>query len=299
MKTVKRITVLILAVVFISAMTMLQAFAADDDSYKHEIRISPGNMGSIGEYDAYGDRVEVNGDKILVDGKDTGFKINDNVKDKYYVRGMKITGEDNDYSFQSIIKTQKDQDLSIVVTYGLKGKMVKYTVNYVDESGNQLLSSDVHYGMPGDYPVVSYRYVDGYMPDTYTAGKTLSENEADNVFTFTYHNASGETRTEVISQGQTGGNAGNAAGGANAGAGNAGNAAAIGDNATPLAGPQEFTDLDDNDTPLADAGKDNDQSGQNFWLWVLADVIAAAAAAGIVYAVVRKRRNGLDYEDEE
>ena len=64
--------------------------------------------------------------------------------------------------------------------------MVAYTVNYQDASGNALAESQTFYGNIGDKPVVAYRYVENYIPDALALTKTLSDNESENVFTFTY-----------------------------------------------------------------------------------------------------------------
>lgn len=61
-----------------------------------------------------------------------------------------------------------------------------HTVNYQDASGNSLAESQTFYGNVGDKPVVAYRYVENYIPDALALTKTLSDNESENVFTFTY-----------------------------------------------------------------------------------------------------------------
>ena len=77
-------------------------------------------------------------------------------------------------------------DADYVVAYGIKGNMVAYTVNYQDASGNSLAESQTFYGNVGDKPVVAYRYVENYIPDALALTKTLSDNESENIFTFTY-----------------------------------------------------------------------------------------------------------------
>ena len=64
--------------------------------------------------------------------------------------------------------------------------MVAYTVNYEDEQGNKLAESQTFYGNVGDKPVVAYRYIEDYVPQALSLTKTLSDNEAENVFTFKY-----------------------------------------------------------------------------------------------------------------
>ncbi len=64
--------------------------------------------------------------------------------------------------------------------------MVAYTVHYQDASGKSLAESQTFYGNVGDKPVVAYRYIENYIPDALALTKTLSDNESENVFTFTY-----------------------------------------------------------------------------------------------------------------
>ena len=68
--------------------------------------------------------------------------------------------------------------------------MVKYVVHYLDENNNDLIKSEEFYGMVGDNPVVSFRYVEGYQPNAYNLTKKLTANEAENVFPFTYSKVS-------------------------------------------------------------------------------------------------------------
>ena len=144
--------------------------------------------------------------------------------------------------------------------------MVAYTVQYLDENGNELAPSNTFYGSIGDKPVVAFQYIEGYLPQAYNLTKTLSANEADNVFPFVY-TPSYETieRVEVTEGGTTvitttpaagataGGAAGGgaAAGGAAAGdaAGAAGEAGAADETAEieDEAVPQDTIDLDDED----------------------------------------------------
>ena len=133
-------------------------------------------------------------------GSNFSIDMNDlvvNNPEQYYPRGMKIAGHDNDeistrdYRSYSWAKNADgtgglDGDYNFSVAYGIAGGMVKYKVNYVDASGKPLEQSEEYYGMVGDKPVVSYKYVSGYRPNAYNQGKTLTATESDNVFTFTY-----------------------------------------------------------------------------------------------------------------
>lgn len=133
------------------------------------------------------DRISISG---LTRGDVVSFDINQgavslNEESKYYVQGLRMSGRDNDEQLEEpAFWVTGDEDY--VVAYGIRGDMTSYTVNYVDESGNELAPSRTYYGNVGDRPVVAYLYMEGYNPETLTLTRTLSANQADNVFTFEY-----------------------------------------------------------------------------------------------------------------
>lgn len=240
---------------------------------------------------------------------------------KYFMTGVKLAGDDNSGANTSEIKLDgvyKDKDLEFVVAYGMKSSMVSYTVHYVGVNGAEIRSADTFYGVAGDNVIVSYKYVDGYIPQALTGVATLSSNPSQNDFTFVYNEAgAGTGQVITIIDGTTVINAGGAAGGAGAGgagaagAGGAGGAGAagagdgganIGDGGVPLAeGPADTVDLNDNNTPLTENPEDIADSstpGANMStpakIAAGAAVVAAIAAAAL--AIARRRRNE---EDEE
>ena len=88
--------------------------------------------------------------------------------------------------------------MDFVVAYGMKGSAVEYTVNFVDADGATLAASRTLYANVGDKPIVSYIYVEGYQPQAYALTKTLTDNPADNVFTFTYTEIEPVTVTTTV-----------------------------------------------------------------------------------------------------
>ena len=252
--------------------TVSTAFAADDDasgSYEYVVKIYPGLKGTY-----------KGNAKVTTLHKKLGESVSMNVytdvevtDDRYYARGFRIAGHDHDemegetISGFTVMNFKVEQDVNYVVAYGIKGEMVPYTIRYVDDaSGKSIEDEDTYYGMPGDKPVVSFKYIEGYEPKVFNLTKKLTKDASQNVFEFRYTvGSSSQTSTTIVNRvapaapGTPANPAGTnvaAANGANAG--NAGNAAAnngaanIGDNATPLAdGPQQFTDLDDAETPTA------------------------------------------------
>lgn len=197
---------------------------------------------------------------------------------KYYVKGIRLSGRDNNTAEMQKTDFVVESDLDFVIAYGVKGDMTAYHINYRDEAGNTLYPSVTYYGNVGDKPVVAFRYIEGYEPQAYNLTRTLQKDESRNEFTFVYRRAAaGTTTTTVIDDGTTvttvpgdttttqgggtgGGTTGGGAGGGGAGAEadeNAGtdeNAGAgteeIQDEQTPMA-PGEIMDLDEEKVPLA------------------------------------------------
>ncbi len=190
---------------------------------------------------------------------------------KYYVTGVRESGAEINVA---TIEVTEDKDY--VVSYGIRGNMTYYTVNYVDQAGNTLFPSQRYSGKAGDFAVVAYRYVEGFQPYAYNLGKTLTENEAENVFDFVYTplpeivNTTTETVTitetvtvpgpepeappvepapPVVEPGQEPVPAPE-------------EEVEIPDEPIPQAEPQEFVNLDDNRTPTAqNPGNGNSGSG--------------------------------------
>ena len=299
---IKRIAVLAIAIVF--AFGAMSAYAA---GYKLTVYSGNGMFGSDdyltgtkAEVDAGNGTVTVDGgdpvEITMPDGKKSG-------SSKYFVLGLKQTGYDNDeyiagpVDLTSESSPVKDEDASLVVAYGLKSNMTKYTVRFIEAAtGGELAGAETHYGVQGGKPIISYKYIEGYLPNAWNETGRIAA-DGSTVFTFYYYEVDNEGNVVIVNDGN-GGNAagGNAAGGGNAGnAGNAANGTAIADNQTPLAdGPQNLVDIDDNAAPKA--GADNEDSGINKWMILLGALILAALAAGT--AVFVKRRNNEDEVEE-
>ena len=161
-----------------------------DGSY---VRVSGLEAGDIISFDA-----SMNGAVALEDGS------------RYYVKGIRQGGRDNSTVDVPAFRVDGDQDY--VVAYGIRGDMTAYVVHYQDAAGNTLAQSRTYYGNIGDKPVIAFLYIEGYQPQAYNLTKTLSANEAENVFTFVYRpiednrNETGGGDDAGTSQGGGGGN---------------------------------------------------------------------------------------------
>ncbi len=197
MKRCKKIITSIFAAVLLLNLIGTHTFAAEEYTYK--VTFYEGVQGTFSGNDdlsVTGEEYKITREdgKITVSGLKAGDVVSFNAQNpgavtlaedsKYYVKGIRKSGRDNDTVENSAFRVTEDQDY--VVAYGMKGNLTTYVVNYVDTNGNTLAPSATYYGNVGDKPVVAYRYIDGYLPQAYGLTKTLSENAEENVFTFTY-----------------------------------------------------------------------------------------------------------------
>ena len=302
MKAFKKLAVAAAAITFLLSLSILTADAAEaPKGYSYQVTLHAGNQGTIGGQDSvtisdlqYGAQVSFDLSTIQV------------TDDRYYVKGVRLSGRDNNTVNATAFRVEGDADY--VVAYGIKGNLVAYTVKYQDASGRQLAADSTFYGNVGDKPIVAYKYIENYVPQALALTKTLSANEAENVFTFVYKRGEAGTITipgsdttnvvTVVVPGVTtvnggGANAGGngAGGGAAAGADANGGAAGEGDNGdnVEVTTPDNLVDLDENQAPAANI--DLDGNGAKAFPFAAAVVIGVGAlAALLVLAVwIRKR----------
>ena len=194
MRWLRYIRASLLALTVTALMMSQTAFAADEE-YTYTVRLFAGNLGEL-----TGEGLEIKSDSASVDAqKDlvviTGLRYGDTVRiiyqeaakstdERYYVRGVRRSGRDNSEAEAPTFNVACDRDY--VVAYGVSGDLVGYRVDYLDADGNTLMASDTYYGNAGERQYVSSRYIDGYQPQALNLVKTLSANEAENVFEFRY-----------------------------------------------------------------------------------------------------------------
>lgn len=314
---------------------------AHAEPYTYTVTFDAGNQGNLtgtqgisvqsasAEVRLEGGRIVVRGlhaeDIVSFDAQAGAVSMNDS--SKYYVKGVRQSGRDNNEMVSSSFRVEGDADY--VVAYGIQGSMVSYTVNYHDEDGNELAPSRTYYGNVGDKPVVAHVYVEGYTPQALALTKTLSANEAENVFTFEYREGEtqiietpGETITTIITEqtegegtgtagaGTGAGATGEGAGAAGAGAGTAGEGAgAAGEDAGAAEGttvtdgeedtttvedeevPQDLVDLDEEEAPKANIELDKEEVKKGFPVaaGIAVSVAAVAALAGMIIFLRRHR----------
>lgn len=316
------ITVAMLFTLMTSSVCASQAVEPPTDGgikasiYTYTVKFYVGNQGTFAAYkgltvpETVKDNVELTGDSIVITGLLPGDAVGFNVQtegdvtlknaEKYYVKGVRLSGRDNNTVADSVFTVDGDADY--VVAYGIKGDQVKYVVKYEDENGNKLASSDTFYGNVGDKPIIAYKYIEGYAPKYLGVTKTLSADESKNVFTFIYEEipegaviedytyiygstvtAGGTGASNVTGEGTNGAeNEGGEGVGEDAEAGE-GNATGEGDT---------IVDLDDEETPLANIEVDADEetSGSSIGVYTALGLLAVIIAAVVAYIVSKKKK---------
>ena len=222
----------------------------------------------------------------------------------YYSKGFQYSGTEDQIAGNIPV----NEDVTLVVRYGIKGDQVAYTVRYVERGSNrQLLEPVTYHGNVGDEVIVAYRYVEGYRPSAYNARiSSLSANETENIITFEYTRVTVEDIIEDggVIPGTSGGTGNAATGGGNAPTGGNGTVPSGSENTEPQE-PVEMIDIVDPSTPTTNPGgngTDNPvepiinptNTGIN-WLTIFGISIGVAGLLILFLFLLWKRKN----DDEE
>lgn len=324
MRKIRKLLATMLTAGLLLSLSAVPALAAE---YTYKVTIDGGNQGKLStmaglEVKSSSAKVSLENDKIIIENLKADDVISFNPQkgavsmnndSKYYIQGIRRSGRDTEEMAASSFRVTEDSDY--VVAYGIKGNLVSYTIRYQDEDGNELAPSQTYYGNIGDKPVVANIYIEGYSPRALALTKTLSANEAENVFVFKYVEGEtqvietpGETITETVIQYVDGGTTTaptTQAGTQTPGAGT--EETGEGGNVTPNEEPQpedngdvteipeedvpqDIVDLDEEDTPLANKELDKEEVKKG--LPLAADIaISIAAVAGLAGLVIFLRKN--------
>ena len=322
-----------------------QANAAETKAYTYTVKLHIGGNGDEGakfngstngievSSNRLEPKVEVSSDTVTISNLSYNAKVSvtnpaglvtvapKSDETAYYVKGIRQAGADSKVSTLSFDVTK---DVDYVIAYGV-GATIPYTVKYQDGNGNALLQEETFYAKAGEELYVSYKYVDGYLPDAYN--KHVNSLTEGTTITFTYnkgsHSVNGGTvndgtsyqyyyvngqatttydyvqgeatttpGTTVTTNNTTNrGNGGNA-GGADADAQGEGDADAdsqdettIDDGQTPEEGPADVEEIDDPDTPQAGGS----ESAISPAVVAIIIVIAAIIALLIIFFVMKAR----------
>ena len=283
----KKLLILLLSLVCVLAFIPLCARAEDgSDDYEYTIRVYAGAKGTFEDgstmkmiHAKYGEVVNLSELSVVPS------------ESRYLFSGYRISGRDNRWAEMPAFLAEHDVDY--VAAYAIRGQVVTYTLRFVEYgTGRQLLADMVLEGNAGDKPIEAFRYVEGYRPLYRNITKTLSENEAENVFTFEY--------VEILAEEAGGAGAGGAGAGGAGGAGGPEGAGGAGGN-PEVPETQEIIDID---VPQATPGG-NVPGGQTESVpdvpgpkdgngaaigWIIGGVaLAAVIAALIVFLTKRKR----------
>ena len=285
MKRLKKLFIMMMSLTVFLSLAYTQVCA-----YGYKVTLYTGNQGTINSQN----EMSINVSKGQMVSLDLS-QIELPQDSKYYVKGIRLSGHDSVDNLDPATFVVNG-DLDYVVVYGVKGNQVSYTIRYVDENGKQLSEDTVLYGNVGDKPVVAYKYIDSYIPQSYALTKTLVENENENVFTFTYK--PGETgeiientnivTTVISTTPSTNANQGNN------GTGNATGVTQNNDGDTTTAGdedvPQGLVDLDDEDTTKSNISVNNEKNSSTPIYAGIAISLAAIVGIIVAFMTIRKKR---------
>ena len=321
MKKMRRIFTFVLTVVLLLSAACTSAFAAEKESYTYTVTFYAGNQGSFASgagisVNSGSAAVSVTADKIVVSGLKYGDVVGLNAQasvslsndSKYYIRGVRLSGRDNDTVAASAFRVTEDMDF--VVAYGIRGNQVAYTVNYQDANGNSLAPSESFYGNIGDKPVIAYKYIEGYAPQALGLTKTLSADASQNMFTFVYElmptptvvpGESDNEDADTPEEGEEGtgennedAQEGTEEPGVDQESETSGEVSGEGETEGSEE-TQETTadiiDLDDEEVPLADEAPDADKQDSSMGIYVGMSAVGVLALIAIVFVVIFKRRS--------
>lgn len=302
------------------------AAGGNDAYYTYTVKLYAGNQGTLSsaggvwvDNSKTGSSYKVsapqqNGSQITISGLQYGDVVGMDAnasaalgnESKYYIRGIRESGHDNNTVSASAFTVESDREY--VVAYGIKGDMVSYVVNYVDTSGNKLLESQTYYGAVGDKPVVAFRYVENYWPQSYNLTKTLSANASENVFTFVYYpmyeknpdDADTDNQTDADTDENANPDAdanGNADGGANADADADENG--TGEEDANL-NPEDIVNLDEEEVPLAARmfNQVKDYAKENTLQFVGLSVLILVGLSVLLLLLIKRRKKNQEEADE-
>ena len=164
-----------LALVCVALVAGLLFAATPAFAKSYTVRIFGGNHGAYGGADPYVTEVPAGTDfvpnvnAVQIEG------------DKYYCQGFRLSGADDLTATYYI-----NQDTDIVVAYGVPGKMVNYTLHFVEYNNNSnvLAEPRTFQGKVGDKPVAAYEYIPGWRPVYRQITGTLQDGAND--WTFEY-----------------------------------------------------------------------------------------------------------------
>lgn len=272
----KKILTMIVALTVLLVLAVPAAPSCFAKETTYTVKVYPGKKGSLNADTEYADhqyRDTFKGNVTIGD-----ISVKDDTT--YYVKGFRLTGHDKKEYVTTLSGFQVTRDLTYEVVYGVKGEMVAYTVRYVDDSGKAVSSEDVYYGKVGDKPTVAYKYLQTYMPVTYTMAKTLSANPEENVFEFIYTSVGRKNRAPVNPVAPLSKARENAAGD---------------ESSEEASGPVQFVDLDGDEAVPPEPRTNEKKSKLPIVLGIIGAIILAAMVACIAILSRRMKRKYRNY----
>ena len=208
--TFVRVAAVVIALCMVAALA-LPAFAAEssaaaqDDPYTYTVRIFPGDKGTIDDStDPFIKKEVAPGYQWSRSDFDYRYQAKSKTE-KYSVTGMRESGKDNNTNrLYAGGAFTVDRDIDLVISYGIRGSEVAYTVRYLEYGTNAVLHEpETFYGNVGEKPVVSYLHVEGYTPQYRNLTGTLDADASKNKWTFYYVKNEAPVQEETPQESET------------------------------------------------------------------------------------------------
>lgn len=285
MKRLNKILSLLIMMTLFFSLMITPIFA-----YGYKVTLYTGNKGMVQGNSSLDIQVE-KGQQVSFDLT----KIELEKESPYYIKGIRLSGHDSvDALEPTTFSVESDQEY--VVVYGVKGQQVSYTIHYVDKQGKELLPQDTLYGNVGDKPVVAYKYIEGYLPQTVAFTKTLSSNEKENIFTFVYSGISSETTTantiDTVTTIITSNSSTKKISGRNNTMTNSvetNNSNQNSETTTPIEQGQDIVDLDDEDVPRANINASEKTDAKPLYVGITLSALSIAALILLGFFIKKKK----------
>ena len=182
----KRLISVLICFALLFSLGAAPVLAADDgEEYSYTVTVYSGGQGTF-----EGGKKELTypvsyGESFTIDINELPeITVSD---EKYSPWGLRVSGRDDHDN--KVIQSETitvTEDIAYVVAYGIKNNLAEYTVQYLDTDGNPLLQEATYYGTIGDKPVVSFRFIENYLPDAYNKTKTIVGDKTKDIFPFYY-----------------------------------------------------------------------------------------------------------------
>ena len=274
-------------------LVLMSVHAFAEEGYDYTVTIDGGLYGKTDKTELHFNYGE------SFDPSEITVTLNDST-DPHIFKGFKISGQETVYPNGFTVT----KDVHVVASYGIAGKQVEYTIQYVDANGNEISEADTYWGSEGDEIILPYKYIEGYIPralnfriNSLVAGRSYSMEYVPGEIQVGENGEIIYVYYDVPGQG-----GGGAGGGGGVTPTPGGNEEEIPDEQTPQTNPDDVIDIDDPEPPLAPGGDGSEgdgNEGSSIFNGTTLAVAGGVGAVGIVSLFLLLAKKKKEEEEEE